>query len=301
MMTGLRRWASRRRSCLLALAAMYGFRLGAAWILALPVRYAVEASGVTQFPDGDRALYEAGGLVLLETLTAQRALIAASVGPMSLLFCVWAVASIGPEYLLMRALRSPSAERRLPGATTDLLRICVTALGLLPLRALVLGLTLAFAWSAHSWFAAVPDVRVADAAFVLVLALGGALQLAATVLRDLAASAVVRRSCPVPDAVRLGWSALRTNPARLASRYLLALGGAGMTYVAVAVLVTEVDMSRPGAFRALLVVALQQTAVLASILLRAWWLAIAGAAVSAQRDEVSRLSDAAPPQAEAFL
>lgn len=296
---------ARRRRLLQALAAVYAFRLGAAWLIALPVRNAVHASGILSFPAGERLLFEPGGLYLLEVLASQRALLAASLGPTLALGLLSAIASLGPDYLLLCALRPPERARA-TSAAAALPQLALIALGLLPLRALSLGLAFALALGARASLSSIPDARIADAGFVGVLALGAVVQIAASAFADLASAAVVDHGRRVGDATLLGLGLMRRRGSRLMLRYAGALLGSAAGYIAAALLVDALDVSLPQAWRGTLAVLTHQAACLASVAWDAWWLAgalraVAAVAPQASLEPESPGSPEPPAQADAFL
>lgn len=262
-----------------ALIATYSFRCVAALLLALPIVSAAHASGVTQFPESDRLLFEPGGALLSEVLVSQRAALLAAVSPTLATLAVLAVLALGPELLLLRAAtlsqRSElaSALQERPHGTRRLFQRLLTLGAVTVLsRALLVGLSLGLAFSARSWFASARDPRLPDAVFLAVLALGALAQLALSTLRDLAAAAMVARGLRLADSIVAALHELRP---RACGAYTAAFGAGIALMLLGALVVSAVDVSQPGAWRALFVFAVHQAVVLGSIAARALWLSSA--------------------------
>jgi hypothetical protein len=269
---GVRDWAG-------ALLATYAFRTVAGLLLALPVMNAIQASGVTQWPEADRLLFEPGAEVLMEVLVSQRASLVASITPTLAMLAIIAVLALGPELLMLRAASSsrrypsmPSPEKPAPAARPLLQRLLTLGAATLIARALLAGLWLALAFTARSWFTSARDPRIADMAFVGALGVGVLFQIAVSALRDLAAAAIVAGGLPVPDGVATALSKLRarsfgTCAAAFAVGILLVLAGA--------LVAGAIDVSQPQSWRVAAVFVVHQAVVLGSIAVRAAWLSSA--------------------------
>ena len=267
---------------LFAAAVTYLFRMSGAALLALPFAAAVRASGVTQFPAGDRALFEPGGALLLELVASESSLFAALVGPTLLLLLLIGIAGVIPEFLLLWAV-SPSAreERLSDGARRALPWLVVLGIALVPLRALTLGLTFAFALTAHSWFESARDVRIADLVFAALLIGAAGVQLVISALRDLSSCALVERRVPLLTAIRIARSGLSLRSCGL---YAASLGAAAALYVAGGWLTQALDVSRPEVWRAASVLILHQALIGVGIALRVGWLSRATRVIRAQAE-----------------
>ncbi len=269
---GLRDWAG-------ALLAAYAFRTVAGLLLALPVVNAVQASGVTQWPEADRLLFEPGAEVLLEVIVSQRASLVASVMPAVAMLVVIAVLALGPELLILRAASQAhpyqttmGAEVSAPAARPLLQRLLTLGAATVIARALLAGLALALAFTARSWFTSARDPRVADLVFVGVLGVGALVQLAISALRDLAAAAIVARGLPVPDAVATALAKLRAGSfGACAAAFAVAIG----LVLAGALITGAADVAQPEGWRAAAVFIVHQAVVLGTIAVRAAWLSSA--------------------------
>ena len=80
-----------------AIGASYAYRLGAAWLLALPMVQLVRASGILQFPEGDSKLFDAGGLYLLEVLPRHHALLLANLSSAAWLLLFFSFGALIPN------------------------------------------------------------------------------------------------------------------------------------------------------------------------------------------------------------
>lgn len=263
----------------------HAVRVAASALLALPVAALVDGTGVTDLPGGDRALFEPGGLMLLETV---RALLPHAGGFVrTSLFSGFALAAllVVPHSILLVALsrrerRAVSdvvgeAVRRLPALYS------LAALGFL-LRCVAFALGILVASFARDSLAG-GDPRTQDLVFVAIAVLGVLGWIAGGAVTDLARAAAVDGRLSARDAVRSGLSALAARPLRVAACYALYSAGALLLVGATAALVTTLDVSRPEAVRFAAVAVLHQLTALALAFLRAALLAETLSLVSARR------------------
>ncbi|HWP09718.1 MAG TPA: hypothetical protein VNN72_28445 [Polyangiaceae bacterium] len=258
----------------LAVALDFALRGAAGLVLASPVVAAVASTGITRFPEGDRLLFEPGGLMLVEVARALWSAVVPLIQAELVMGLVLALGLVVPYAVLLVAL-----SRRAPKTTAELFGRAMTRVP--PLVALQ-GLTLlaqSAALLALAAFAAGlrealvgATSRPADLVFVLVLALGGLVVLGFGALRDLSSAACVEDELASPAALRHGLAALLRAPGAVFSGFGAAAVAAAACVAAGALLTGALDVGRPGAFRVALVLALHQAVLLGRTLCRAFWL-----------------------------
>lgn len=262
---------ARRRPLVIALVALARFACGAC--LATPLASLVSASGVGLRAEGDRALFEGGGYVLLEVLRLHGTALAALLrGLLPVLGFGFLLTALGTATLLV-ALRTEGPLRSfgwLATAAARLPALCLVAI----FTTLAQGLVLMLAALTAS---GLPDplTRPVQATMWQVLpwlmaalasgALGG--------LADVTKAALVLHDGSVRSSLERAWSSARSEPW---------FGFFGWVPYAVPFLVTagvaawlseQVDVARPGAWRVGLVLAIHQGVVLTAVVCRAAWLA----------------------------
>jgi hypothetical protein len=251
------------------------------------VTAAISATGIGAFPEGDRLLFEPGGLLLVEaarqTLSLLGPLAASSLSTAALL----GLALTLPRALLWSAVAAETPDRfaTLLGhaATRIPSLLALTGLGFLA-QVLAYSLGLSAAGLMRS---SLSGPERGDLFAFAVLALAGALVLALGVLRDVASAAV---ACGVPTAraaVRIGFDAVRRAPG---SVFVGWLGPAalGLTLVVIAAAGAGIlDVARAGGFRVFAVALLHQSVLLALSFCRATWFGAAVRCVRPQLDATS--------------
>lgn len=259
-----------------AIGASYAYRLAAAGLLALPVVQLVRASNIVQFPEGERRLFEEGGLYLLEVLSRHHALVLAHLPSTLWLLLFFAFGALIPKWLVLRALARTGREAP---ATADA-RAVLSRLALLGAlvwltRGILLVAALTFAATVRSYFASARDERLPDLAFAATLALGLLPQLGLSLWHDLASAALVDKGLTAARATAAAFRALR----RRALSGVAVYAGVQLSTLALVlgagVLIELLDVARDGTWRGLLALATHQLVVLASILLQVCWLAYA--------------------------
>lgn len=270
-------------------AALFEFscRAAAGLVLAAPVTAAVAAAGIGAFPEGDRLLFEPGGLFLVEAARSSLSLVAPlSSSTLAVVTIASLVLSV-PRALLWTAAaeetRGPFATfvghagARLPSFVAllglgFLSQVLVGALGL-TLAGFMRG-GMANPIDADGWALGVVAVT-----FVAALALG--------IVRDVASAAVACGASSTGRALRLGAITILRAPGTTCLRWLgpaalgLALVGAA------AALAGVLDVSRPGTPRLLAVLALHQAALVALSFCRAGWFVAAVRLVRPQLEAAS--------------
>jgi hypothetical protein len=256
-----------------AILATYSFRLITAWLLALPIVHTIGASGISRFPEGDKKLFESGGLYLLEVLQREQTTLAAHVASAAWLLVLFSFAGLGFDWLQLRALRpTPPSETLGSEAARVLPRLALLGALTWLVRAVLLVVTLTLAMTVRSYFVNAEDERIPDLIFVAVAALGLLAQVGISVLRDVTSASLVERDIGRSQAYVRGFGVLKRHALSLFTRYAV-VGGATLAVVTgCAATVGYLDVSRAGAWRTGLSVALHQTAVLLTILLRTYWL-----------------------------
>jgi hypothetical protein len=304
-------WRSPARAVGLALFLAYVLRAGTSALATFPLAAAVGASGMRMFPEGDSKLFEPGALWLVEVLIRQRALLEELTAPIGALLCVGALASIGVEWLLVRALHpmamgsrsgeasfrhSPPSEPLSREAARTLPWLGLVALATWAARALLVLATVGVAMTARSYFLSARDERLPLLAAALVTLVGGVGWAGLSVLHDATVIEVVTRAATARQAIASALRELRRKGFRLAARYGLLLVASGVVLAAAAAAVSWVDVARGSGWRTLGAAMTHQLAIAALLVLRAAWLSSAIATLGTARSRPE-----ARAQAEAFL
>ena len=263
----------------------HAVRAGASALLALPVVGAIRGTGITQLPSGDRALFEPGGLMLLETVRALLPQTGGLVTGALLTGFAFAALLVVPHGILLSALsrgeRRPvsqvvaEAVPRLPALYS------LAALGFL-LKCLLFALCFTLAGFARDAVAG-SNPRTQDLVFVAVAALGTLAWIAGGALTDLARAACVDGRHGVRDAALGAFGVLAARPLRIAACYALYCACALGLVAATGALVSQLDVARPETARFAAVAVLHQLVALGLAFLRAAVLAETLALVSARR------------------
>jgi hypothetical protein len=252
-----------------------------AWLLAIPYLNVVSAAGLSRFPEGDRKLFESGGLFLLELLQSQRHVLGAALASTIWLVLLFAFGGVVAEWWLLRALGT-ARHGAAPRARRDLARLALLGALTWLTRAVALVVTLMLAMTVRSYFAAAEDERIPDLSWLAVVGCGVLAQAGISLLHDLASAAVVEAESSVSHASGLAFARLRRHGLELSARY----GGCaliqGLLLIGCAGLVATLDVAQPGAWRSLSSLALHQLTLLLLIAVRSYWLAQALRAVAVQ-------------------
>lgn len=248
--------------------ALYLIRLLLAWLLAAPViGHVAEIAGAR--PSSDLALFEPGGLFLLEAIRLGRPALAAELPRTMWILLAAAYLGLVPLAALMASLtqRGRLRLRELAAASLRPLGAFSLLLGLaLSAHAVLGGLTL---FVASALFTRLEEQNAALAqAAVLVTAL--LVAMAIGVAHDLARAHAVLREARVTEAVRAGIAALGARP--LLSWALRFVAGAALVAIA-AWLSGLLGVKSPIAIAGVALV--HQTTALGLVALRASWLAAA--------------------------
>jgi hypothetical protein len=268
-----------------ALAILFDFaaRAAGALTLAAPVTAVVAASGIGNFPAGDRLLFERGGLLLTEVARASWSLLPPLAVSSSVAGAFVYAALALPQALVWTAL-GEEAPAPLPAflgraCTRVPAYFALAALGFLA-QILVLTLGLSAAGMLHGGSS--PNAFRADLGALAVLACAGIVALAVGVVRDVAGATL---ACGVGDSKRALGAGLRvvlSRPLALIGRFA-GPSVLGLALVIVAALAAgALDVGRPESSRFVLVAALHQLVALGVTVCRAVWLKSALAVVRPQ-------------------
>ena len=260
----------------------FACRSAAGLVLAAPVTAAVAVSGLGAFPEGDRLLFEPGGLLLVEVARASWLWLAPLASASLVTVAVLSVALTLPTALLWTTSADESGDA-LPALFGRAAAQVPSLLALTGLTFLgqILAICLGFA-GAGFFRDALDNPIQGDLWALLPLGAGTIVALAFGLLRDVASAAV---ACGTPNAraaLRVALGALFDAPLTLVARWVVpSLTGVAVA-VAVAAAVGVIDVARPGSLRVLLVAVLHQGVVLALSVCRAVWFTAAARAVRPQ-------------------
>jgi len=256
-----------------AIAVDFALRGAAGLLLGSPVVAAVASTGIGRYPEGDRLLFEPGGLMLTEVARALWTAAVPLIRAELVTGLALGMALIVPYSLLLVALSGRGS------STAALWGEVVTRVpSLLALHGLTLltqgGALLAAGTLAFQLRSALVGAtsRGADLVLVGIALLGGLLVLGLAALRDLASAACVQGSLHSRAALASGVSTFRRLPGRVFRGWAPPLGAGAALVGAGALLTGALDVSRSGAWRVALVLAVHQTVLLGRSLCRAFWL-----------------------------
>jgi hypothetical protein len=254
---------------------LWGWRLLAAWLVAAPLARAVAAAGAGHLADGDAALFEPGGQLLVETLRVGGATLGAAlqsavglllvVGALGLLPLAAVLVSLAHRGRLRFGDWAGRAAAHLPAfVLLSLLTLLSQALALVA-WGLVAG-------GASAALESVVDERSRDVALVAALLPGLALVLGLGLAEDLGRARVVRHGASGWSSwlAALGLLLRRPGPALLG--WLTPAAWAVAAVVAAEIAVRAIDVSRAGAARPWAAFAVHQAAALALAAARVAWL-----------------------------
>jgi hypothetical protein len=264
---------ARQRPFVIALVALARFACGVC--LAAPLASLVSASGVGLRGEGDRALFEGGGYLLLEVVRLHGTALAAVLSGLLPVLGVGLVLTAFGTATLLVALCTEGPLRSfgwLGRAAARWPALCLVSL----FTAIAQGLALLLAALAASGLPEPLTKPVQATAWhlapwLLAALAGGALGGFA----DVTKAALVRHDSSIRAAFERALRAARAKPwfgffGWLPYSAPLLLAGSG-----VALLTEHIDVSRPGAWRLALVFALHQGVILTAVACRAAWLASA--------------------------
>lgn len=276
--------SERRGHFVRVLSLVWLLRALLGWLVALPFITIVSASGVGNLLEGDRALFEPGGLWLAELARVSATpLMATLKNSWPYLVLAWALRVLPQGMLAQRALE-PFASARVvaQGACRKLGRLLGLSAAELSLKAVWLGVVSLLA-SALDRFALTANEALRDwpTALCAVLALLGlgALSVITDTRRILLFRSPALRGAALHETVSVACEHARL----LGSGYLLRMGLGALCLAASTRLVELIDVSRAGALRLLAVLLVHQSVLVLLTLLEALWL-----------ERVSACADQAP-------
>jgi hypothetical protein len=248
-------------------------RLLGGFVLALPLASLIGQSGVGLTPQGDRALFEAGGYFLIELLRLKGADLVALARGLLPLLGLGLVCTVACNAALLVALNLRGrlelgawlgrAVARIPaflvlGCAVGLLQVVLWMGALLVLPAIPTPPHL-------------PRLTTAGhlAGTLVVALLAGA----AGGFADIVKASLVRHEVSLTSALSHAWRCWRRRPWICCLGWLPFAGVFVLALVLAAALTEALDVSRPGAWRLLAVAALHQLVIALSVLLRAAWFA----------------------------
>ncbi len=241
--------------------------------LAFPLASLLGESGLGDRAEGDRALFEAGGFLLLETLRLQAthlAAVLAGLGPLLLLSLLLTAYANAALLVALNTAGKLLTQPWLAAALRKLPALLLLAAGTLLAQTVSLGLS-AIAAGALTEPLTQPQSHDAKSAALMVVGavvaggLGG--------FADVAKASLIRHGGGLSGALTVAFGCLMQRPLAtcfgwlpFAAPWLVALVLAGWASSAL-------DVSRPGEWRVLLVLLVHQITVVLSVALRAAWFA----------------------------
>jgi hypothetical protein len=248
-------------------------RLVCGFVLAVPLSSMIGQGGVGQLPQGDRALFEGGGYLLLELLRVQGAELAAVARGLLPVFGLGLLLTLACNAALLVALNVRGRlelgawlGRSLPRVPAFVLLAC--AVGLVQLVLWISGVLAVGALPAPQHL---PRLTTAGqlACLLLVALLAGA----AGGFGDVAKAALVRYETTLTSGVSHAFRCWRRRPFATSFGWLPFSGVFGLAALAAAHLTERLDVSRAGDWRLLAVFGVHQLVIALSVLLRAAWFA----------------------------
>ena len=252
------------------LAAVWLFRALLGWLLALPFIAAVADSGVGRMLEGDRALFEPGGLFLAELGRSSGSVVSATLSTTWPYFvAAFALRTIPQGALFQQALTPSSSVRNaFEAARARLMSLVTLAAAELVAKLVVVVLVLLVERSATQGAAGELVRRLALVPCTALLGVG---------LFGLSIFADVRRGLLFADpdlsGAALGptWDHLRSHAPPLLGGYLLRTGMSVLALAVAARLVEWIDVGRAGGWRVLSVLCVHQVALVLITWLDAQW------------------------------
>jgi hypothetical protein len=251
--------------------AVAGLRLLGGFCLALPLSSQISASGIGSRAEGDRALFEGGGYLLLELLRLRGGELVATARGLMPLILLGLVLTCACNVALLIALtvRERLTSREWLALTWARLP---TQLGVVAGAALT-QLLLVFAGSIA--LGAVPEPLAKPVATTLaqiaVLVLVALLAGAVGGFADVTKASLVRHEAPLGRSLMRAWSCVRSRPFSACFGWVPYAALLVVAALGVAKLTHLVDVSRPGAWRLAAVFVVHQLVVLVSVACRTAW------------------------------
>ena len=249
------------------------FRVLSGWVVALPV-VSVLGAAIAGYPEGDAALFEPGGELLVEVWRLRRDELRAAFGVSLRLAALCALLGLWPLGMLLESFRRPRARGRRVAGRALAHWPALAAIGgtALLAQALVIAGGAAFSPVARELGADLAALG-ADLLGVLPLALGGAAALGLAVAADLGRIAVVRSGSRGIAAPRRALGAAARSPFGFLGAWALAKLGTIVAMAGAAALTAVVAVHHPGDWRVAVAAAAHLGVLVVDVLGRAAWLA----------------------------
>lgn len=259
-----------------AIALVWLWRAVAAWLAAGPVAAALLSGGVTSLPHGDAALFEPGGLVLIEAVRSGSRALRLALHQAAWTFVLMGILGLVPLSLLLVALAHDGKLRA--GAWASRAVEHVPALIFVAgFTVLVQGLVaLVFAlvtWLVRSLVDGHLDVRATDLVTLGVAALGVVVVLLVGVYADLARATLVQHRMRAREALVAAAGVFRRRALAAFAGWLVPALWSIAAVIAAAMAVDALHVERTQLWRVGAVVLVHQTVAVALVGLRAVWLA----------------------------
>jgi hypothetical protein len=262
--------ARRRPLLVLGIASA---RILAGFCLAWPLASLVSGSGVGLRAEGDRALFEGGGYLLLDLVRLQGAelsAVARGLLPLLLLGLLFTAASNAALLVALNLRERVKSLAWLPGAWARLPALVVLGAGT-ALAQLLLALTAVLGSAAIPELLSKPVLTTLLQGSVWLIAL--ALASAVGGFSDGCKASLVRHEARLSQGLGRAWRCLRQQPFRTCFGWLpYSLAFLAAAFVA-AKLTEAIDVSRSGAWRVVAVFAVHQLVIVTSVAARAAWFA----------------------------
>lgn len=241
--------------------------------LAFPLASLVEQSGVGQRAEGDRALFQGGGYLLVELLRLHGTSLAAAARGLLPVLALGLLLTAACNAVLLVTINARERLSSLPWLSLSLSRmpaLSVLGLGTVIAQGLIVLLGALAADSVPNWLdrPQLSSALQAVAWLLTLLAAGGLGGFA-----DLTRAALIREQATLPHALVRAWTCAKARPIRAHFGWLpyaLPLLAAALLAYA---LTGALDVSRPGAWRVAMVFCLHQLVILVSVAARAAWFA----------------------------
>jgi len=253
--------------------ALLAFRILSGWVVALPV-VSVLGAAIAGYPEGDAALFEPGGELLVEVGRLHGDELRAALGVSLRLAALCALLGLWPLGMLLESFRRPRARGRLVAGRALTRWPAFAAIGgaALLAQALVIAGGAACFPVARELGAGLGELG-ADLVGTLPLAFGGAAALGLAPAADLARIAVVWTGARGTAAPRQALGAAARSPLGYLGAYALAKLGTIAAMAGAAALTAVVAVHQPGEWRVAVAAAAHLSVLAVDVLGRATWLA----------------------------
>jgi hypothetical protein len=260
-----------------AVLLVWLFRVGAGLAISAPTARTIGAFIPPAFPAGDAALFEPGGLYLVEAVRLGGRALGLSLEGSGFAFLLLAVVASFPLAIALAGLLHPDASfASLAGRAAAAMPSLIVLGGAVTLLSTIgIGIVAAGVGGLSGSLDSLMDEPFSDvcvwfAALVTLLPIVGI-----GLVHDLARAAVIRHETRAKGALIAALGVVRRLPRRVIFGWLWpAVASAGLVALAAA-LSGAIDVSRPGAVRVAGVFSIHQATVLGLVVLRLAWLGAA--------------------------